>query len=112
MDKVTLKPYSKDKFELVHSYNYEDITIPCGFCTNGADIPRVLWSVFPPNRPEYLSAVVVHDYLCDEAMYGRGSYKYADEMFYKALRELGVNALKSALFYYACRAWHKITLKG
>ena len=81
-----LKPYSKDKFELVESYSVtmpifkseliEEITVevPKGYKTNGANIPRIFWSIFPPNSPEYLSAVIAHDYLCDKS-----SYKLADE---------------------------------
>lgn len=112
MDRVVIKPYSKDKFELAHSYNYEDITIPAGFCTNGADVPRIFWSLFPPNSPEYLSAVVVHDYACELAGQGLISYKLADGLFYKAMREIGVSAPKAWLFFISCRAYHIIRLKG
>ncbi|MGG7049045.1 hypothetical protein U5B16_08370, partial [Campylobacter sp. M4] len=41
-----LKPYNKDKFELVQDYTHNGITIKAGYKTNGADIPRLFWSVF------------------------------------------------------------------
>lgn len=104
-----LKPYSKDRFELVAMYVYKDTIVPKGYQTNGADIPRVLWSIFPPNSPEYLSAVVVHDYLCDKAK-SKQDYKEADEILEAMMKALEVAQWKCKLFYLACRAWHK--LKG
>ena len=133
-----LKPYSKDRFELVEPYSVtmpifkselvEEITVevPKGYKTNGANVPRILWSIFPPNSPEYLSAVVVHDYLCDKSSYKlhsleylsavvvhdplcvKSSYKLADAVLKTMMSELGVAKWKIYCFYYACRAWHKL----
>ena len=110
-----LKPYSKDRFELVEPYSVtmpifkselvEEITVevPKGYKTNGANIPRIFWSIFPPNSPEYLSAVVVHDYLCELKLYA-----LADEALRHIMANLGVAKWKIYCFYYACRAWHLI----
>ena len=98
-----LKPFSKDKFELVEDYHYSNVIVPKGYKTNGANVPRILWSIFPPNSPEYLSAVVVHDYLCDKS-----SYKLADELLKEMMSELGVAKWKILLFYYSVRAYHII----
>ena len=98
-----LKPYSKDRFELVEDYHYSNVIVSKGYKTNGANVPRILWSIFPPNSPEYLSAAVVHDYLCDKS-----SYKLADETLKEMMSELGVAKWKIYCFYYACRAWHKL----
>ena len=111
-----LKPYSKDRFELVEPYSVtapniskselvEEITVevPKGYKTNGANVPRIFWSIFPPNSPEYLSAVVAHDYLCD-----KGFYKLADETLKEMMSELGVAKWKIRCFYTACRIWHKL----
>ena len=110
-----LKPYSKDRFELVEPYSVtmpifksgsaEEITVevPKGYKTNGANIPRIFWSIFPPNSPEYLSAVVVHDYLCELKLYA-----LADEALRHIMANLGVAKWKIYCFYYACRAWHKL----
>ncbi|AQW80800.1 putative DUF1353 domain protein [Campylobacter pinnipediorum subsp. pinnipediorum] len=112
--RVNVKPFSKDKFELVEDFIFDGVKIPKGYKTNGANIPRILWCFFPPNSPEYLSAIVVHDYLCDVAdstikddTLKNVSFKYADDMFLKALLELKVNKFKSKLFYYSCRFYHK-----
>lgn len=105
MDRIVIKPYSKDRFELVEDYFYNDILISKGYKTNGADIPRIFWSIFPPNSPEYLSAVVVHDYMCDNGKYSK---KQADEYFYKALREIGISWWKAKLFYTWVIIYHKV----
>ena len=39
------------------------ITVPAGFITDFASIPRILWRIFPP-WGKYGKAAVVHDYLC------------------------------------------------
>ena len=113
--RVILKPYSKDRFELVEPYSVtmpifkselvEEITVevPKGYKTNGANIPRIFWSIFPPNSPEYLSAVVVHDYLCDAKLYA-----LADEALKQIMTNLSVAKWKICCFYYACRVWHKL----
>lgn len=119
MDRVVLKPYEKDKFELVENYSYEcgfvRVNIPSGYKTNGANIPRFLWSIYPPNSPEYLSAVVVHDYLCDKAYQNNKNYEdfiLADNVFFIALNELGISNFKSALFYNSCRFYHFLKYKA
>lgn len=98
-----LKPYDKDRFELVEDYHYNNVVVPKGYKTNGANIPRIFWSIFPPNSPEYLSAIVVHDYLCDKE-----EYELADEILREMMRELEIPRWKIRFFYTACRIWHKI----
>jgi len=110
-----LKPFSKDKFELVEPYSVtmpifkselvEEITVevPKGYKTNGANIPRIFWSIFPPNSPEYLSAVIAHDYLCELKLYA-----LADEALRQIMTNLGVAKWKIYCFYTACKIWHLI----
>ncbi|CAD7289586.1 hypothetical protein LMG7974_01663 [Campylobacter majalis] len=101
-------------------YKLKSITIPKGYKTNGADIPRLFWCIFPPNSPEYLSAVIVHDYLCDEAekIYklgfkpkARERFKFADVVLKEMMSAIGCNRLKTNIFYYACRVYHKLRYK-
>ncbi|MGP1484900.1 MAG: DUF1353 domain-containing protein [Campylobacter sp.] len=124
-----LKPFDKDKFELMQDYeidpanlglNAKKIKIPKGYKTNGANVPRLFWCIFAPNSPEYLSAVLVHDFLCDEAelkfksdkRHGRDLFLVADTVLKQMMSELGVKKLKFQCFYYACRAWHKLRYGG
>lgn len=39
------------------------ITVPVGFETDGASVPRPLWILYPPFGGEYDRAAIVHDYL-------------------------------------------------
>lgn len=106
MKRVVIKPYSKDRYEVAENYIYDDIVIPKGYKTNGADIPRIFWSIFPPNSPEYMSAVVVHDYMCDnDKLFSK---EYADNVFKKALQELEVNPIKVWIFYNVVKYAHKL----
>ncbi|MGP1485639.1 MAG: DUF1353 domain-containing protein [Campylobacter sp.] len=124
-----LKPFDKDKFELMQDYeidpanlglNAKKIKIPKGYKTNGANVPRLFWCIFAPNSPEYLSAVLVHDFLCDEAelkfksdkKHGRYLFAVADAVLKQMMGELGVKRWKFQCFYYACRAWHKLRYGG
>ena len=105
MDRVVVQPIEKDRFRVYEDYHYWGICVPKGFTTNGADIPRALWSVFPPNSPEYLSAVVIHDYMCaNVSEYG---YEMADKCFYDAMIEIGVAKWKAKLFYVCCSICHR-----
>ena len=118
MNRVILKPIKKDRWELVQDYEYESsfgiISIPKGFVTNGANIPRVFWSLFPPNSPEYISAATIHDYLCLNAYKDNKNYAmfcFADKVFYECLRKLNVNKFKAKIFYIFCRAYHYVKYK-
>lgn len=71
------------------------VDVDKGYLTNGADIPRALWSILP-RRGEYDQAVALHDHLCDNP---RASTPYGfvplnrrqvDTIFYEALEVLKV----------------------
>ena len=105
MDRVVVQPINKDKFRVYKDFIYQSIYIPKGFVTNGANIPRIFWSLFPPNSPEYLSAVVIHDYMCaNVSEYG---YEMADRYFYDAMLEIGVSKWKAKLFYFWVKSYHR-----
>ena len=91
--------------------NGDLIHIDKGYQTNGADIPRIFWRLYPPYSPEYMPAVLVHDYLCDVAMQQENrddAFLDADNAFLDVLTQLNVNKIKRIIFYNAVRAWHKL----
>ena len=100
---VVLQPLKSHKFKVVKSFSFKDINIPKGFRTDGASVPRLFWSLFPPNRTDYLPCAIVHDYLCD-----KGEYKKADEYFKKCLEELQVDKFSRTIMYLAVRIYHLI----
>lgn len=60
---MKLSPTPNNTFILLEKYQYKDVVIPFGFVTNGADVPRIFWSLFPPFKPKYMKAILIHDFL-------------------------------------------------
>lgn len=77
----------------------EIITVPAGFITDLASIPRLLWSLMPPNG-EYAKAAIIHDYLYDNAINNK---KYADDVFFEAMTVLGVCTWRTYVIFWAAR---------
>lgn len=83
----------------------EVISIPQGFITDFASVPRIFWVLFPPDG-KYTQAAVVHDYLymrhgiLAEREYSR---KRCDQIFLEAMKVLGVPLLTRRIMYTAVR---------
>ena len=72
-----------------------------GFETDGASIPRVLWSIVGgPFDGKYVGAAVIHDVGCVEHKY---SWQITHRMFYEAMIALGVDSNDAKLMYYGVR---------
>jgi hypothetical protein len=72
---------------------------PVGSVTDGASIPRYLWSVMGgPFEGKYRNASVLHD-----VAYGEHNRPWwdCDRMFYNAMRCSGVSAAEAKTMYYA-----------
>lgn len=65
MNYPCVKPNSSNRLVLDKDFTIENVSIPKGFTTNGADIPRLFWVIVPPFKPKYLPAVILHDYLIE-----------------------------------------------
>ena len=100
---LILKPLKGHKYQVVKAYSYQNIEVPAGFKTNGADIPRFLWIFWPPNKSDYMKAVVVHDYLCS-----LGHYMLADTLFKEALQEDGASNFTVWSFYTTVNLYHRL----
>ena len=90
----------------------ELITVPTGFVTDFASIPRMFWTILP-KWGKYGNAAVVHDFLyCTQPeQYSR---KRADEIFLEAMLVLDVGKCTAKAMYKAVRAfggpgWKKAT---
>ena len=117
---LNLAPLSNGNYILTKSYkirldNGDLITVPKGYQTNGADIPRLFWRLYPPYSPEYMPAVVIHDFLCDKAIETAKDKKdlqdlflYADNAFREILEKLNIKQSKVKTFYNAVRFWHRV----
>lgn len=77
------------------------ITVPAGFVTDLATVPRAFWSLFPPDG-DYAKAAVIHDYLYQSRTVSR---LYADEIFNEAMAVLGVHPLTRWLIFKTVRTF-------
>ena len=76
------------------------ITVPKGFCFDGASAPWFSWLVIRPEDPRVMRAAAIHDHL----------YKYegfsrivADSVFYNVLREHEFPRWRSIIAWLAVR---------
>lgn len=107
VNRPILKPVGKYQFELVENYRYRDIVIPKGYITDGASVPRIFWSIFPPNKAEYLSAAIVHDYLTDIVIEKKSiTFRSVDNTFKEMLIDLNVNKIEVNVLYWSVRLYH------
>ncbi len=76
------------------------LTVPAGFVTDLASIPRAFAWLFTPDGP-YVSAACVHDFLYREGMVSR---QMADLVLYEGMRVLGIPLWQCLAIYNAVRA--------
>lgn len=94
-----------DRIEGLKSHGYVGycpiyhITVPIDYVTDLTSVPRVLWSIFPPNG-KYAKAAIVHDYLYTNAI---GTRAWADEVFCEAMGVLGVPRWRKYVMYWSVR---------
>ena len=75
------------------------ISVPDGFVTDFASVPRVLWSAYPPHEM-YSRAAVIHDYLYWIQTCTR---KQADNILMIAMKESNVSRRKRNAVYKGVR---------
>lgn len=76
------------------------ITVPAGFITDFASIPRLFWRILP-KWGKYGNAAVVHDFLYwDQTKFDR---KHSDVIFLEAMNVLKVPKRTARMMYRAVR---------
>lgn len=84
-------------------WNGKTFTIPRGFKSDGASVPRLFWRVvFPPSDPTALRAAFAHDYIYREQPEG-WTRAEADKMFFDLMVADGVSRFRAGLAYIAVR---------
>jgi len=99
---LKVSPLPNHKYKLLSPFTYHGITVPSGFITNGADIPRIFWIFIPPNDSRNLPAVVMHDFLCSLKRYDE-----ADKMFLDIMEETATRKVTRLIMYYGVRLYTK-----
>ena len=104
-----LQPTKNNKLILLEKYTYDEIVIPKGFETNGADIPRPFWIIIPPFKPKFLPAVLVHDFLIEKAT-NRIDICIANEYFEEILLTIE-NSFKTRAMVRAVKLYWRFKFK-
>jgi hypothetical protein len=106
---LILKKKKKREWEVMQEFTYEvgnlgsgeKITVPTGFVSDLATVPRIFWAVFPPDST-YSQAAVLHDWICKHK--GRVErnydYKQASYIFYESMLVLDVSKITANIMYY------------
>lgn len=79
------------------------ITVPSGFVTDGASVPKVLWNVFPPFDGDYDAAAVLHDYAYQHATALKLTRAQADSLLRDGMVATETAAWKRRAIYTAVR---------
>ena len=114
-DELRGKFIAKNQWVIIRDFRYNSpkyglITVPCGFCTDGASIPSLLWGVIgSPWAGNYPEAAVIHDYTYFEKKFTRAE---CDKIFLEAMGILGVSFLKRRLMYRALRIFGWLAWKN
>jgi hypothetical protein len=95
---------------MVVTIDNASITIPKGFTTDGASIPRLFWfTTGTPFSPHYMRGAIIHDYLYQTGLFSR---KDADLIMYNFLLVDNTSRYNATKIYYALRiggwyVWNK-----
>jgi hypothetical protein len=91
--------HKKVLFRLLEPVQVLDFTIPIGFETDFASVPKSLWNILPP-LGRHNKAALLHDYLYDNRIGNRSS---ADWLFLQVMIESRVNLLAAITMYLGVR---------
>ena len=99
IEQPILKPYNKqhNTYQLVEDYKYVsdagiEIIVPKYFISDGATIPRCLWSIiYSPFLPKIIGPAIVHDW---NYFSNFVSFEEANEIFDEMLLKNGANPTK------------------
>ena len=78
-----------------------NIIVPVGFASDGASVPRIMWSIYPPFC-KYLEAAIVHDWFCVNRSI---SSVTAAKVFREAMAACGVSKWRRNKMYWAVRTF-------
>jgi len=88
--------FERTRYRLQRPLTLCGITVPAGFVSDGASVPRMFWWLFPPVG-RYMAAAILHDWLLETGT----PWPVANGYFLRALREQGVERWAAYVMYAA-----------
>ena len=99
-------------FTLREDLHYKDLTVPAGFSSDGASVPRFFWRiVFPPGDQGAIRAAFLHDWIYRTHPAG-WSREAADGLFLNVLLEDCVPKSSAYLAYWGVRLFGESAWKA
>lgn len=110
-DKAASVALGADHWRVLTPFSYKIsetdwVTVPAGYLTDGASVPKIFWNIIPP-WGEYGQAAVVHDILCEyltvirNGVPQRISRAQCDRILHEAMVALQVPVFKRTAIYSA-----------
>ena len=114
-DAYASKVLGRDHWRVLTPFSYKIdqeswVTIPAGYLTDGASVPRLFWNMIPP-WGAYGQAAVVHDLLCEYLSVVRNGVPTkitraeCDNVLNQAMQNLGVPTTQRLMIYGAVCAY-------
>ncbi len=103
---LSITPFGKKLVRINQSFSFDSqvlgmrVTIPIGFMSDGASVPKFLWLLIPPWDDWYGMAAVIHDYLYRWQRYPR---EQCDGVLLEAMNASKPNWWKMVLIYCGVR---------
>lgn len=98
------------KYKLLESIHVGGITVPQGFITDFASVPRVLWWLIPPIGKRYMHAAAAHDCIYRTPTM-RLSRSYADNLFKEEMIRQAAQGWRVVSMYYMVRLFGWLSYK-
>ena len=109
---VGIEQVKGDVFKTLNNLTYisdktQAILVPQGFNTDGYSKPEFTHILVGDNFSDDIRCSILHDYLCQNHGYYEGkkfyplTFKEANDLFYEAMRSLGIGRFKACLMRFA-----------
>ena len=85
--------------DLIYQGNKDLFTVPVGFKTDFASVPRLFWNILPPTG-RYTKAAILHDWLYNSHAVSKED---ADGIFRRIMEEENVGVVKRNIMYFAVK---------
>lgn len=104
---VCIKPYKHYRYTVCTPIEFviegQRYTIPKGFRTDLASIPRIAWPIMSPAHSSLIRPAIVHDWFYRKTC--EFDRKQTDLIFFHMLVNDGITRARASFMYYAVRAF-------